>query len=238
MAVVRWLIPDPVRAVASALTRSRCRSSPSVLRDPELVRLNFGIFVLHAVLMALFVVVPFELRSAGRARGRAVAGIPAGDGWARSCLMVPAGDPGRAQGPAEGSLPRFHRRAAGRPARTDIDQPDRSRYRPVAAAVLLRIQPARGESAVLVSRAAPPAAKGTAVGVYSSVQSLGTFVGASRSADSFLSALGRRGCSACCAAATLLWFAVAAGMRGPQHRDHPHLSGPAPGRQARGRAVA
>ena len=38
-----------------------------VLRDPQLARLNFGIFVLHAVLMALFIVVPLALRDAGLA---------------------------------------------------------------------------------------------------------------------------------------------------------------------------
>ena len=36
-----------------------------VLRDAELHRLNVGIFVLHAVLMSLFITVPFDLVSAG-----------------------------------------------------------------------------------------------------------------------------------------------------------------------------
>ena len=36
-----------------------------VLTDPQLARLNWGIFALHAVLMALFIVVPFGLRDAG-----------------------------------------------------------------------------------------------------------------------------------------------------------------------------
>src|SRR6185295_8049814 len=64
MAVVRWWIPDPVRAVAP-VSGARAPTFARVLRDPELARLNFGIFVLHALLMALFVVVPFQLRSAG-----------------------------------------------------------------------------------------------------------------------------------------------------------------------------
>jgi MFS family permease len=66
-----------------------------------------------------------------------------------------------------------------------------------------------------VSRAAPPAAKGAAVGVYSSLQSLGTFVGAV--VGGFISQrLGAAWLFGCCAAATVLWLAVAAGMRGPQ----------------------
>src|SRR6185436_17315973 len=61
MAVVAWAVPTvpdtgrPWRPVRFA----------AVLRDPELARLNVGIFVLHAVLMALFVVVPHALVAAG-----------------------------------------------------------------------------------------------------------------------------------------------------------------------------
>ena len=36
-----------------------------VLRDGQLLRLNFGIFALHAVQMAMFVVIPFALRETG-----------------------------------------------------------------------------------------------------------------------------------------------------------------------------
>jgi predicted MFS family arabinose efflux permease len=34
----------------------------SVLVDPQLARLNYGVFALHAVLMALFIAIPFSLR--------------------------------------------------------------------------------------------------------------------------------------------------------------------------------
>src|SRR5207237_1104238 len=59
--VVRWIVPDapPASRAPEAASLSR------VLREPELVRLNVGIFVLHAVLMAIFVVVPIALVRAG-----------------------------------------------------------------------------------------------------------------------------------------------------------------------------
>ena len=38
-----------------------------MLRDAELLRLDFGVFALHAVLMALWLVVPLSLRKAGLA---------------------------------------------------------------------------------------------------------------------------------------------------------------------------
>jgi len=62
IAVVRFRVPDPVAVVGIVPDRPRFAD---VLRDPQLARLNVGIFVLHAVLMALFVVVPFALRGAG-----------------------------------------------------------------------------------------------------------------------------------------------------------------------------
>jgi uncharacterized membrane protein YwaF len=39
----------------------------TALCDPQLARLNYGAFALHAVLMALFIAVPLELRRAGLA---------------------------------------------------------------------------------------------------------------------------------------------------------------------------
>ena len=61
IAVVRFLVPD-----APAVARSpESVTLGAVLRDPELVRLNIGIFALHAVLMAVFVVVPVALARAG-----------------------------------------------------------------------------------------------------------------------------------------------------------------------------
>ena len=56
-----------------------------VLADRELLRLNYGIFALHAVLMALFVQVPFMLRDNGVAAGAALARLPAGARRRRSC---------------------------------------------------------------------------------------------------------------------------------------------------------
>jgi MFS family permease len=213
MAVVRWLIPDPVRTVAPALTDAAPRFT-SVLRDPELLRLNFGIFVLHALLMALFVVVPFELRGAG---------VPADRQWqvylpvmaGAFVLMVPpvilAERWGRQKAIFLGSIALLFAGQLGMMwlSRTGIG---------IAVSLLLFFIGFNLLEASLpsfVSRAAPPDAKGTAVGVYSSVQSLGTFVGAV--VGGFISQrLGAASLFGWCAAATVLWLAVAAGMRGPQ----------------------
>lgn len=68
IAMVRYAVPDPERksddrdVAAGQLLR--------VVADAQLLRLNFGTFVLHAVLMALFTQVPFALRDAGLAAER------------------------------------------------------------------------------------------------------------------------------------------------------------------------
>jgi MFS family permease len=67
----------------------------------------------------------------------------------------------------------------------------------------------------LVSRIAPARARGTAIGVYNTAQTLGLFVGGL--AGGWIA--GRHGPGivfGACAAAVLAWLGVAAGMRTPQ----------------------
>src|SRR5690606_5291552 len=52
-------------AVVDASRRVQASSFGAVLRDRQLLRLNFGIFTLHLVLMAMFVVVPVSMDRAG-----------------------------------------------------------------------------------------------------------------------------------------------------------------------------
>jgi hypothetical protein len=51
--------------IAAAAPRTCSSQWRRVLVDRELLRLNYGIFALHAALMALFVQVPFMLRDNG-----------------------------------------------------------------------------------------------------------------------------------------------------------------------------
>ena len=69
--VVRFVIPDPLQTRTGRQAAGPAQPVGRVLLDHQLLRLNYGIFALHAVLMALFVVVPFSLR----------AQLPAGSHW-------------------------------------------------------------------------------------------------------------------------------------------------------------
>jgi MFS family permease len=212
MAVVRWAIPDPTRAVAPRVRDAA--GVAGVFRNSELTRLNLGIFVLHAVLMALFVVVPFELRSAG---------LPAGSHWqvylpvmlGSFVLMVPpiflAERGGRQKAVFLGAIGVL---LAGQVGLVLVGQSVVG----VACSLLLffaGFNLLEASLPSLVSRTAPPAVKGIAIGVYSSVQFLGAFVGAS--VGGLISKqLGAPWVFGVCAAVTLVWFAVAIGMQAPR----------------------
>ena len=203
-------VPDPARQPHRQDTRAQWKS---VLADPALLRLNYGIFALHAALMALFVHVPFMLRDNG---------VPAARHW---LVYLPV---------LVGSIVLMY------PA---LMRADRPRYgKPVfvgAIAVLFAGQALlafAGSSLTLtigalvvffaafnlleatlpslISKFAPPATKGTAAGVYSSVQFLGTFVGAA--AGGALSQWhGAAAVFGFCLVLTAVWLAVAATMSAP-----------------------
>jgi MFS family permease len=61
MAVVRWLVPpEPLKSATSESS-----GLGEVVRDSNLMRLNFGVFILHAVQLAMWVAIPAMLVQAG-----------------------------------------------------------------------------------------------------------------------------------------------------------------------------
>lgn len=149
----------------------------NVLTDPQLARLNWGIFALHAVLMALFIVVPFGLRDAG---------LPLAEHWkvylpvmlCSFVLMLPAvlqaGDPVRLRRWFIASIALL---LAGQLALPWLDQ----NIWLLSLFLLIFFAPFNVLEAMLptlTTRLAPAHAKGTAIGLYSTIQFFGTFLGA------------------------------------------------------------
>jgi MFS family permease len=216
--LVKAQVPDPPPQVR---TPGMPGSLKATLRDAELLRLNLGIFVLHILLYAMFVVVPLLLVTSGLA--------PA-EQWklylpvvlASFVLMVPA-----------------------------VLYADRLNHpKPVllgAIGLLLAVEAALGALAPsigalalallgffvafnvleamlpsLVSRIAPAQARGVAIGVYNTTQTLGVFFGGWL--GGWLAAHhGAPGVFWTCAALAALWLAVALGMR-PVRRQVNELS--------------
>ena len=184
-----------------------------VLVDRELLRLNYGIFALHAALMALFVHVPFMLRDNG---------VPPNEHWlvylpvlaASVALMLPAlwqaDRPGRGKAVFIGAVVvLFAGQLLFATAGTSLPMT-------LAALVVFFTGFNLLEALLpsLVSKFAPPAIKGTATGVYSSVQFFGTFAGAA--VGGWLSQRhGAAGVFGFGLVLTALWLALSAGMSAP-----------------------
>jgi MFS family permease len=205
MAVVRFVVPD---APAERRVASR-EAILRALREPELVRLNVGIFALHAVLMALFVVVPSAMVRAG---------LAAADHWhvylgavlAGFVLMLPA-----IVGPAAGrERPVFLAAVATVALSLAVFVAASGSLGGIVAALVIfftGFNVLEAKLPALVSRAAPREGTGAATGVYSSVQFLGTFVGGAAGG-----ALAQHGGATmvlvACLVVTLGWLAAAWNM--------------------------
>jgi MFS family permease len=174
--VVYALVPDvpeePRRANAHGADQFA-----AVVRDAQLGRLNYGIFVLHAVLMAQFIAVPLELRAAG---------LPGDQHWqvylpvmlGSFVLMLPAvlgpGRPERTQAMLGWAI------AVLLAAQVPLLMLNGSLW-PIAIMLLAFFTAFNVLEAglpSLVSRAAPVRGRGIAIGVFTSVQFLGAFFGA------------------------------------------------------------
>ena len=202
--VVRFIVPDaPIREHARKV------SLGAVFRDRELVRLNIGIFALHAVLMAMFVVVPIGLVKAGLPPARHW-WIYLGAVGAGFVLMLPG---------VAGPWAHRERRvfiaaiAAVAVALALLTFALDSLAGIVAALVIFftGFNVLEAKLPALVSRAAPREAVGSATGIYSSVQFLGTFVGGA-AGGAIAQHAGFTAVLAACLVLTLVWLAAAWGM--------------------------
>lgn len=68
MVLLVTLVPTPKQSVQSRDTRAFASQLKDVLKHKQILRLSFGIFVLHAVLVACFVAVPLALANTGLAQ--------------------------------------------------------------------------------------------------------------------------------------------------------------------------
>jgi MFS family permease len=188
----------------------------STLRNPELLRLDFGIFALHAMLTASFLVVPELLHG--------TLGLSSRDQWLvylpvlliSVAIMVPAI-----------IIAERHRRmktvlvgaiAALTASQLMLALGGHDALVLIAAITLFfagfNIMEASLPS--LVTKTAPSGSTGTATGIYSSSQFLGIFVGGV--AGGWVNQVhGAVGVFILACALAVLWLLVAGGMRRPSH---------------------
>ncbi len=215
MGVVWGAVPAEVEAPVTR-TSSLLADLQSVLADAQLLRLNWGIFALHAVLMALFIAVPFALRDAGMALG---------EHWkiylpvmlASFVLMLPAVMGAH----VPGRLKRWFMAAVALLLLVQMAMPWMlGGVWPIALFLLIFFTSFNVLEAMLpslISRIAPPQLKGAAMGVYGSVQFLGAFVGAAMGGYLY-SRWGVTGIVVLGMVLLAIWLILALGMREPPPR--------------------
>ncbi|HZB92136.1 MAG TPA: MFS transporter [Stellaceae bacterium] len=215
IAIVQLAVPAP-----PALQRHRdAEPVPAlfgrVLRQGELLRLDFGIFALHAVLTASFLAVPRLLAGTLQLGG--------GGTWrlylpvlaASVVLMVPAIIVAEKRGRMKEVFIAAILLLAASLAALLLG----GGLAAVVVAALIGFFTAFNVMEAmlpsLITKAAPAGAKGTATGIYSSAQFLGIFVGGAGGGWA-LGSGGVTGVLAFALALALLWLALAATMRRPQ----------------------
>jgi len=211
--VVGFVVPKPAISRFHSDTEASLSKVGGVLRNFDLLRLDFGIFSLHAILMSVFMQVPFVLRDDG---------LPAQHHWmiylpvmlVAFILMVPpiviAEKKAKMKQVFMGAV------ALALLAQLALLGLQHSVWG-VAFALLLFFTAFNVLEATLpslVSKLAPLAAKGTAMGVYSSSQFLGAFFGASMGGF-ILQYYGGNAVFGFAIVMLFLWLLVASTMRPP-----------------------
>ncbi|MDP2196487.1 MAG: MFS transporter [Rhodocyclaceae bacterium] len=205
---------DPRAPTINPQTRG---SFAAVLFDPRLARLNFGVFTLHLIQMALWMVVPAALIGSG--------GLPGAEHWKiylpavllSLALMVPA----IIAAEKHGKLRPVY---AGAVALLVLVQAGFAWFAGdnwgvwgiglwlllffVAFNILEALLPS------LISRLAPPAAKGAALGIYNTTQSLGLFCGGLLGGW-LVKSYGPTAVHLVCAAVGMIWLGLAVRVTPP-----------------------
>ena len=176
IAVVAYWVPNPADTHYHADASANPARLKDVLRDGQLLRLDFGIFALHAAQMAMFVVVPIALKDSG---------LPPSQHWAvylgvllgSVVLMIPA----IVYGERRSRLKQVFVSAVALmlAAQVGLALAMDDLWGIVAALFFYFVAFNLLEASLpsLISKLAPVSAKGTAMGVYNTAQALGLFVG-------------------------------------------------------------
>lgn len=211
---IRYLVPDPVVSRFHSDAQTQPGRLKDVIRDMQLMRLNFGIFSLHAAQMAMFVVVPFAIKQAS--------GMSENDHWQiylpimvlSFLLMIPAIIYGEKKARLK---PVFIGSVAVMLIAQLLFAGTLDQFWGIVISLSVYFVGFNILEAILpsiITKLAPAAAKGTAMGVYNTAQSLGIFVGGA--VGGYLShAHGFASVFLFCSVLMALWLLATIGMKAP-----------------------
>jgi predicted MFS family arabinose efflux permease len=170
-------VPDPVVSRFHSDAEAAPSKLKDVLRDTQLLRLNFGIFALHAAQMAMFVVVPFAIKE--------TSGMSENDHWViylpimvlSFAFMVPA----IIYGEKKAKLKQVFVAAIAMMLVAQLVFAGTINFFWGVvfslSAYFVAFNVLEASLPSIISKLAPAASKGTAIGVYNTAQSLGVFLG-------------------------------------------------------------
>jgi len=215
LGILYLLVPDPLDSHFHHDTELQTSNLLAVLKMPELLRLNVGIFALHFVLMALFLVIPLALRD--------TAGLAVGSHGSLYLIilivslvcMLPfiivAEFKQRLRQVFIGAVMCLMLAVAGLMASSGL----------VAMAISLIVfftgfNLLEAMLPSLVSKTAPATGRGTAMGLYSSSQFLGAFAGGV-TGGAAQAVWGIEGVYGAALVVLTVWLGVAFFMKNPRH---------------------
>ena len=221
IAVVVWLVPS------APLVKARRVAWSEILRNGELMRLNYGVFALHMTQMAMFVVMPAALVK--------YADLPLESHWkiylpvvlASFVLMLPPVFVGEKQGKMKqvmlAAVALLLAVQLGLLLTFSMATIHWQWLVVLLLGFFIAFNVLEASQPSLVSRIAPPAAKGAALGVYNTMQALGLFAGGAiggllkqHAGASSVFILG--------GVATLCWLIIASSMKNLPRRSQAAVS--------------
>lgn len=214
MAVTRFIVPDPVVSRVHADAETVPGQIATVLKMPELQRLNFGIFSLHAAMRGLFVVLPLVLVSVG--------GLESNEHWKVYLPIMVVSFFGAV--PAIIIAEKYGKMKpifCGAVGLLTLGLALMALFLNSFVGVVittfmffLAFNLLEATLPSLISKIAPPASKGTAIGVYNSFQFLGLFLGGAF--GGFLAKhVGNTAVFIFAAGLALVWLLLALSMQAP-----------------------
>jgi len=211
--VVKFVVPNPAVSMFHSDAEASQARLKEVLNNTQLLRLNFGIFALHAAQMALFIVVPFAIKATGMSEN---------DHWkiylpvlvTSFVLMVPAII--YAEKRAKMKLVFISAIALMVLAQLMFADLIGSFWGIVISltAYFIAFNTLEASLPSLISKMAPAATKGTAMGVYNTCQSLGAALGGVVGGY-LLHHYGNAAVFVFCSALMCVWLVLSFGMKAP-----------------------
>ncbi|UZD57947.1 MFS transporter [Shewanella algae] len=213
MMIVQLLVPNPVAHAPKGDTMAEPGKLKNMLKDPQLFRLDAGIFILHLVLTAVFVALPLDLVDAGLAKEKHwMLYFPAFVG--AFFLMVPLIIIGVKRNNTKGMFQLALLIMLAALLAMALFSHSLWVLAVAIVAFFTGFNYLEASLPSLIAKFCPVGAKGSAMGVYSTSQFLGAFCGGLLGGGAY-QIMGAAGVFTVAVVLLIIWLALTLGMKNP-----------------------